>query len=92
MRVPGHVRVVGRTGPLEQRLLERADAARRVGALPPQEEPQRRGHLVVAAPSGVELGAGGAGELGDPPLDRGVDVFVGAARTRTLPSAISVPT
>ena len=40
-------------------------------------EPQVGGHLVVAAPARVELGAGRTGQLGDPPLDRGVDVLVG---------------
>ena len=40
-------------------------------------EPQAGGHLVVAAPPGVQLGADLAGELGDPSLDRGVDVLVG---------------
>ena len=32
--------------------------------------------LIVATATGVQLRAGRAGELGDPPLDRGVDVFV----------------
>ena len=40
-------------------------------------ESQVQGHLVVAAPRGVELLPDRAGELGHPPLDRGVDVLVG---------------
>ncbi len=44
-------------------------------ALAPQAQVGR--DLVVAAARRVQLGAGGAGELGDPPLDRGVDVLVG---------------
>ena len=49
-------------------------------ALAPQ--PHVGGDLVVAAATGVQLGARRAGELGDPPLDGGVDVFV-ASRTNT---------
>ena len=39
-------------------------------------QPQLRGHLVVAAAPGVQLGADVAGQLGHPPLDRRVDVLV----------------
>ena len=39
-------------------------------------EPQIRRDLVVSAPPGVELRAGRAGDLGDPPLDRRMDVLV----------------
>ena len=49
------------------------------------EQPERGGHLVVARPPGVQLGAGRAGQLGDPPLDGGVDVLVGRRRTRSDP-------
>ena len=38
------------------------------------------------------LAPAGAGELGDPPLDRGVDVLVGCRRTRTSPRSISSAT
>ena len=40
------------------------------------EQAQVGGHLVVAAAAGVQLGPGVAGQLGDPPLDGGVDVLV----------------
>ena len=51
--------------------------ARPARALAPEEQPQVERDLVVAAAAGVQLGAGRARDLGDPPLDRGVDVFVG---------------
>ena len=51
-----------------------AATSSRAGALGP--EPQVGRDLVVATPPGVQLGAGVAGQLGDPPLDRGVDVLV----------------
>ena len=38
-------------------------------------EPQVECHLVVARPAGVQCSPGG-GDLDEPPLDRGVDVFV----------------
>ena len=42
-------------------------------------QPQVGGDLVVAAAAGVELGPGRPGQLGDPPLDGGVDVLVAGA-------------
>ena len=41
-----------------------------------EPQPDSRCRLVVAAPTGVQLGAGGPGDLGHAPFDRGVDVFV----------------
>ena len=43
---------------------------------PTRVQPQGGRHLVVAAPRRVELGTGLAGELGDAPFDRRVDVLV----------------
>ena len=45
--------------------------------LPFDEQPQGGGHLIVAAPAGVQAGSHGSGDLGDAALDGGVDVFVG---------------
>ena len=85
--VAGQVASPRRLGAGEQHVLQ-GDARRAATAaqlaLAPQ--PQVGGHLVVAAAAGVQLGAGGAGELGDAPLDGGVDVLVGLRRTRTRPS------
>ena len=58
-------------------------------ALAPQ--PQVGGHLVVAAAAGVQLGAGRAGELGDPSLDRGVDVLVASATNANVPARQLAP-
>ena len=55
----------------------RGCARRRACASRRTQRRRSSGDLVVAAPAGVELGAGGARELGDPALDRGVDVLVG---------------
>ena len=59
-------------GPLE--LEHMADHASQLGT---GEQPKCRGDLVVPTPAGVELGPGLRGELGDAPLDRGMDVLVG---------------
>ena len=52
-------------------------------------QPQVGGDLVVAAPPGVQPGPGRPGDLGDPPLDGGVDVLVagleGERRRRSAP-------
>ena len=45
-------------------------------ALPADVEAQVESDLVVAAPTGVELGPGRAGQFGDPALDGRVDVLV----------------
>ena len=55
----------------------RGRGAPRAPAFALDVEPQVGGDLVVAAPARVQLGAGGTGQLGDPALDRGVDVLVG---------------
>ena len=47
-----------------------------VGQLALAPEAQIGGDLIVAAPCGVQLGAGGAGELGDSAFDRRVQVLV----------------
>ena len=78
VRVAGEVGVAGVLGPAHQHLLQRGDALDLL-ARPARRRNRRRssGDLVVAAAAGVQLGARGPGELGDPPLDRGVDVLVG---------------
>ena len=77
VRVAGHDRVAGFDRPIEQDRLECVDPARRVSALPPDEQAQRGGNLVVPAPARVQLRAALARQLGDTAFDRGVDVFVG---------------
>ena len=62
------------------------------GELPPGVQAQVGGHLVVAAPAGVQLGPDVAGELGDPPLDGGVDVLVAGREGEDRPTASSSST
>ena len=50
-----------------------------VVALAAHVEPEVERDLVVAAPTGMELGAGTARDLGDAAFDRGVDVLVGGS-------------
>ena len=78
VRVPGQVLLgTGRPSAIEQHLLQPVHPTGSVEPLAFHEAPQRGGDLVVAAPPGVQLGARFAGQLGHPPLDRGVDVLVG---------------
>ncbi len=56
--------------------LEPGHETGQLGQLAFRPEAQIGGDLIVAAPPGVELGPGRF-ELGDPPLDGRVDVFVG---------------
>ena len=76
--VAGEVDVlgVGLARPAQQHLHEVAEAPGHYPPLPADVEPQVEGDLVVAAPPGVELGPGRAGQLGDPALHGGVDVLV----------------
>ena len=68
---------------IEQHLLQAEDTGGNAAELALAPQPQRRRDLVVAAPPGVQLAADLAGDLGDPSLDRRVDVLVGGLRTRT---------
>ena len=74
--VAGQVGVAGRLGPGQQHVLQGDDEPGDGDQLALAPQPQVGGDLVVAAAGGVQLGAGGAGELGDPALDGGVDVLV----------------
>ncbi len=76
VRVAGQVRVAGGDRPIEEHLLQPDDPRRDGPELALAPEPQRGRHLVVSAPARVELPARGAGDLGDPSFDRGVDVLV----------------
>src|SRR5690349_14899918 len=76
VRVTGQVGVAGVTRALQQYLLQTGERGDLRLALAAQPEPQRERDLVVAAAAGVQLGAGRAGDLGDAPFDRGVDVLV----------------
>ena len=89
--VAGQVGVAGRLGPGQQHVLQVDDEAGDVDQLALAPQPQVRGHLVVAAARGVQLGAGAAGQLGDPALDGGVDVLV-ALGEGERPAAISSST
>ena len=77
--VPGEVGIAGGIGAGEQHLLERQDRLGHLAQGALRVEPQVGGDLVVAAAAGVDLAAGGTGDLGDPPFDGGVDVLVGRA-------------
>ena len=77
MRVPGQVRVADLGGrAIEQHLLQADDPRGDAAELALAPQPQRGRDLVVAAPPRVQLPAGRAGDLGDPSLDRRVDVLV----------------
>ena len=73
---PGSVRVADLDRAIEQHLLQRDDTGGDRAELALAPQPQGRGDLVVAAPPGVQLAADLAGDLGDPSLDRRVDVLV----------------
>jgi hypothetical protein len=79
--VAREVHVLRRLRARQQHLLQPVDTGRDRCALAPEEPSERGGDLVVAATTGVQLGAGGAGELGDASLDGGVDVLVGRRAT-----------
>ena len=76
MGVAGQVGVPGLPARFEEHLLEVDDPAGPPEQRPLGEQPQVGGHLVVAAAAGVQPAADVAGDLGDPPLDGGVDVLV----------------
>ena len=61
---------------LQQHALQLVDPRRDRPALAAQVEAHVERDLVVAAATGVQLGTDRARDLGDPPLDRGVDVLV----------------
>ncbi len=79
---PLHVGVAGQVdvgrlpGSLGQHVLERHDLLGHADERATAPQAQRRGDLVVAAAPGVQLGPDVADQLGDPALDRGVDVLV----------------
>ena len=77
VRVAREVGATRLVGPISQCGLERGDQAGQVGQFVEDPEPEVGGHLVVSAPAGVQPGPRFAGQLGDPPLDRSVDVLVG---------------
>ena len=91
MGVAGQVGVTGLVGPVHQHLLEGEHVAGGDQQLALGEQAQVGGHLVVATASGVQLGPGRTGDLGDPALDHGVDVLVGRDEPK-LPSPSSAPT
>jgi hypothetical protein len=64
-------------GPARQHALKAQHRQRQLSQLAPAPQAQGSGHLVVAAPAGVQLGPGGTRQLRDPALHRGVDVLVG---------------
>ncbi len=75
--VAGQVGVARLLGPAKQHLLQGDDLADQAPELTLRIEPEVGDHLVVAASTGVQLGARIPGDLGDPALHRGVDVLVG---------------
>ena len=83
--VAGQVRVAGRFGPRQQDVLQGDGQPGDLDELALAPQPQIGGDLVVAAAGGVQLGAGGAGELGHPALDGGVDVLVALDEAERVP-------
>jgi hypothetical protein len=76
--VAGQVDVAGLLGPVQQHRLEVEHGQGHVGERPLHVAAEGGGHLVVAAPAGVQLGTRCPGQLRDPALDGGVDVLVAA--------------
>ena len=76
VRVAGHPPVAVGLGQRQQARHQRRDQLRRPDRMRPHVERQVRGHLVVARAPGVELAPHRAGDLGEAPLDRHVDVLV----------------
>ncbi len=71
-----HVVGVGLGRPPQQDVHEVAEAPGHEAAFAADVEAQVECDLIVAAPAGVELGSGRAGQFGDAALDGGVDVLV----------------
>ena len=74
--VAGQVGLASLVGSVSERFLKVGDQADDLTQFPHHPEPQVGGHLVVAAPAGVEAGSSLPGQFGDPPLYRRVDVLV----------------
>ena len=90
MGVPGQVHIARLDGAIEQDDLQVGHGAGDVDELALRPQPQVGGHLIVAAARGVQLGAGRTGELGHPPLDRGVDVLVARQIAELVPGDLVV--
>src|SRR5438132_13983098 len=76
VRVAGHDRVGVTPAERGERALETREPLIDRVALRAQPEAEIEGDLIVAAPTGVELPAERADQLGEPALDRHVDVLV----------------
>jgi hypothetical protein len=63
-------------GPPDEDPLQRSQAFHQLAGRSPAPQAQVEGHLVVAAASGVEPLSGLSRQLGQPPLDRHMDVLV----------------
>ena len=76
VRVARQDRVAGCIGARHEDLLQRVGAARDLPTFAAEPEAEIGGNLVVAAASGVELGASRSRELGHPSFHCGVDVLI----------------
>ena len=76
VRVAGHRPVPMGLREVQQPGHQRGDQLPRTSRPRPDVESQVRGHLVVSRSPGVELAADGPRDLGQPALDRHVDVLV----------------
>ena len=93
VRVAGHRPVQVALGELHEHALEVLRACSSVSQrVRAREHRHVGGDLVVARARGVQLAADRADDLGQPPLDRHVDVLVVVARTGTRPSSSSAST
>ena len=91
VRVARHRPVQVRLGELHERLHQVAAAASvALEAVGAHEHRHVGGHLVVARAGGVELAAHRADDLGEPPLDRHVDVLVVRADDEAVRCSISL--
>ena len=89
MRVARHRPVGVALGEVGERAHQLAAAPARASALLAHEQRHVGRDLVVARPRGVELAADRAGDLGQPALDRHVDVLVAGLEVEACPRSSS---
>ena len=77
VRVAGQVHVGGLLRAPQENRLQLVDPPHLREAFAAEIEPHVQGNLIISASAGVQLRPGRTRDLGDPALDRGMDVLVG---------------